>query len=134
MRRFTSIAIASLLFVTASTAGAQPKPGDADWKDEPGKAADPPLIPAPQQQPQNTPPLSTSGTDVVPADRGPSAPPPPIVVDDKDESLRREARLRQLEERIAADERRIRRLDERTKLLRHLKFGAYIQPQLLIES
>src|SRR5262249_53258512 len=77
--------------------------------------------------------LSTSGTDVTPG--GPTTTAPaPIVVEDRDEAARREQRLKQLEERVAADERRIRRLDERTKIWKHLRFEGFIQPQLLVQS
>lgn len=42
--------------------------------------------------------------------------------------------MKALEERVAADERRLRRLDERTKIWKHLRFEGFIQPQLLIQS
>jgi hypothetical protein len=108
---------------------AQPQtPAQPGWpQDNPAQAADPPLIPAPQQP---APPLSTSGTDVQPADRSAA----PVVVQDADENARREAHVKALEERIAADERRLRRLDERTKIWKHLRLEGFIQPQLLIQS
>jgi hypothetical protein len=119
----------------AGRASAQ-QPADPGWKEEPKKAADPPLIPAPvaqQADSSSSSPLSTSGTDLAPA--GPSsATPAPLIVDDKDEIARREARLNALEERVAADERRLRRLDDRTKIWKHLRFEGFIQPQLLVQS
>lgn len=109
------------------------KPADPNWKEDPKKAADPPLIPPPAAQQAEGPPLSTTGTDVAPSGP-PGAAPAPIVVDDKDEAARREARMKALEERVAADERRLRKLDERTKLFKHLRFEGFIQPQLLVQS
>lgn len=133
MIRLARIAVVSLFVLGLSgPALAQERPaqpGSPGWRqDDPAKAADPPLIPAPQQ---SAPPLSTSGTDVQPADREPGA---PGVVDDKDEDARRDAHIKALEGRIAADERRIRRLDERTKIWKHLKLEAFIQPQFLLQS
>jgi hypothetical protein len=118
----------------AGRASAQ-QPADPGWKEEPKRAADPPLIPAPttQQAEATSPPLSTSGTDLTPV--APSgATPAPLIVDDKDEAARRDARIQALEERVAADERRLRRLDERTKIWKHLRFEGFIQPQLLVQS
>ncbi len=109
-------------------APAKPAPGEPGWReDDPAKAADPPLIPAPQA----APPLSTSGTDVQPGDHAAG---PPVVIDDRDEAARRDAHIKALEGRIAADERRIRRLDERTKIWKHLRLEAFIQPQFLLQS
>lgn len=133
--RTARVALASLFVLTlAGRASAQQQPAQSEWKqDDPAKAADPPLIPAPPKQQAEGPPLSTSGTDVAPV--GPSgATPAPLIVDDNDEVARREARMKALEDRVAADERRIRRLDERTKIWKHLRFEGFIQPQLLVQS
>lgn len=140
MVRFARVALVSLFVLgIAGRASAQQQPvqpSDPNWKEDPKKAADPPLIPAPvarEAPPAEGPPLSTSGTDVAPV--GPSgATPAPLIVDDKDEVARREARMKALEERVAADERRLRRLDERTKVWKHLRFEGFIQPQLLVQS
>lgn len=126
------LTVLSILTLTGG-ALAQQQPADPNWKEDPKKAADPPLIPPPAAAPSDGPPLSTTGTDVVPY--GPSgATPAPIVIDDKDDAARRDARIRALEERVAADERRLRKLDERTKMFKHLRFEGFIQPQLLIQS
>jgi len=98
------------------------KADDDSWKN-PAKAADPPLLPGPSQ----SPPTSTSGTDVAPSQ--PSVT-PTIVVSDAEQ----EARIRKLEERIANDERRIQKLEERGRIWKHLKFESFIQPQLLVQS
>jgi hypothetical protein len=60
--------------------------------------------------------------------------PAPLIVDDKDEAARREAHIKSLEERVAASERRIHRLDDRMKIWKHLRFESFIQPQLLVHS
>jgi len=108
---------------TSSSAGAQPSPRSG-LSDESARATDPPLIP------QN-PPLSTSGTDVATPDRQPAT---PIVVGDANADARREARLRKLEDRVAADERRMRRLDDKLRVWKHITLSAYVQPQLLVQS
>ncbi len=91
------------------------------WRAE----ADPPLLPPPA----DTPPTSTSGVDVGPLDvRAPTT----LVVRDEAAESRKDARLRSLEERIAENERRIRRLEERTRPFKNLTLSAYVQPQLLL--
>jgi hypothetical protein len=148
--RFGRVVVASSLVLLgfAGRASAQPAPParpqpsepeparDPAWQtDDPAKAADPPLIPAPHSQsttsPSAMPPLSTSGTDVATGEQGGG---PAVVGGETAESARRDAQMKALELRIAADERRIRRLDERTKVWKHLRFESFIQPQLLIQS
>ena len=100
-----------------------PAQTDDTWK-SPAKAADPPLLPAPAQP---GPPTSTSGSDVATTD---SSVTPAIVVSDKEQ----EARIRKLEERIASDEQRIQKLEERGRIWKHLRFESFIQPQLLVQT
>jgi hypothetical protein len=101
------------------------KHGDS-WK-SPAKAADPPLLPAPG----GGTPTSTSGTDLAPSE-APSA--GAIVVSDKEGEAARDARIRALEARIANDERRMKRLEDRVSIFKNLRFESFIQPQLLIQS
>lgn len=42
--------------------------------------------------------------------------------------------MRELEARLDADEKRVRRLEERQRALRHFKLGAFVQPQVLVQS
>lgn len=100
---------------------------DDSWKN-PAKAADPPLLPAPSQP---GPPTSTSGTDLSPSEPGVT---PAIVVSDKETESKQDARIRALEERAHGDEERIRKLEDRVRILKHLKLESFIQPQLLIQT
>lgn len=137
--RLGRLALVSLFFVTLTgRALAQPAPEPTEappaaagpgWReDDPAKAADPPLIPPPQPP---SPPLSTSGVDVQPAER---TPPPAVAGEDPAAAARREEHVKALENRVRADERRLRKLDERTKIWKHLRFEGFIQPQFLLQS
>ena len=101
----------ALLFVS-SHALAQPVPERVDdgWQN-PGKAADPPVIPAPVPEPDPAPPTA-----------------------ERIHETAQDARMRELEERIARDEKKLRRLQERTSLFDHLTLQSYIQPQFLLQS
>jgi hypothetical protein len=105
-------------------------PPQRPWPESPAKQADSPPIPQPPPT-GDQPPLSASGTDLVPP---PAAAPPAIVLGDQGAGARVESRMRELEARLAADEERMRRDEARTRWLRHLKIGAYVQPQLLVQS
>lgn len=80
-------------------------------------------------------PTSSSGTDLV----APAPPPAPRARAEGGGARRandaeRDERIRELEQRVASDERRLRRLEERSKLWEHLKFESFIQPQLLVQT
>lgn len=132
MRRsllFTVAALAWSGFAEAQTQPAQPAQ-DPTWKkDDPAKDADPPLLPAPSAA--TTTPVSTSGTDISTPD-GPRT--PLILGEDPATSARREAVIRGLEQRLQGAERRLREVEERTSIWRHLRFDGYVQPQLLVSS
>src|SRR5262249_13542284 len=125
--RRACVAVASLtMLLTSAFARAQGAPADDSWKN-PAKAADPPVLPPPPPGP----PTSPSGTDLIPPE---PAAPPTVALPDREEEAKQDARVRALEDRAARDETRIRALEERLGLLRHLKIGAYIQPQFLTQS
>jgi hypothetical protein len=130
MKRARAFCIGLAVSAFAPAAWAQQPP---QWPENPATAADPKPIPRPGAT--DEPPVSASGTDLVP----PTTPPPPTIVlgggaGDAEAAARTEARLRDLEARLAADEERLRRDEARTRWMRYLKIGAYVQPQLLITS
>ena len=115
-------------------------PTAQSWPENPAQAADPPVLPAPPhaQPPAHAPeaPTSTSGSDVVPPG-GALSPAAPIVVVDAEAAKRAEsaeARVKELEGRLAHDEARLRDIEKSTSLLRHLKLMGYVQLQYLLES
>jgi hypothetical protein len=111
-----------------------PAPQPPTWRDDPAKQADPPLLPTPQPQASTEgAATSASGTDVTPERIGP---PSDVVVNavDREAEARQDAKLRELEARLATDERRMRRLEERNRALRFFKLGAFAQPQLIVQS
>jgi hypothetical protein len=122
------VLLGCLLF--SGAAGAQPAPskGPTDSWQNPAKAADPPVLPAPTT---SSPPTSTSGTDLVPAE-APVA--PAIILSDKEAAASKDSRLSALEERVARDEARMSSLEQKLGFLRHLRIGAYVQPQFLTQS
>lgn len=104
---------------------ATPVPPTEPWK-SPAKAADPPPL-----VPSGGTPTSTSGVDVAPTDA-------PVVgatiATDEAAERGQDARIRALEARIAHDERRMKQLEDRASLFKHLRFESFIQPQLLVQS
>ena len=114
----------------SSAAGAQ----QADTWNSPAKAADPPVLAAPSAPATlaapTTLPTSTSGTDIARS----TALLPPSDAGDAQIFAAQELRLRRLEERVANDERQLRRLDDRLGVLKHLTLQAFVQPQLLVQS
>jgi hypothetical protein len=132
MIRVRAIPVAFVLAAVvlfAPRANAQPAPDPAKkWPESPAKEADPPLLPNPTD---DRPPMSSQGTDLTPA-----LPPaqPTIVIGDNEGAARAEAHIRELEARLSADEARLQKDEQRLRVLRYLKIGAYIQPQLLIQS
>ncbi len=131
MRRSRAFSAALFLgaLLLAPAARAQQQQPTPTWPESPAKQADPP--PIPRNPPPEAPPLSASGTDLIPP---PAPAPPAIVLGDEGESKKLEGRLRELEARLSADEDRLRRDEARTRWLRYLKVGAYVQPQLLVQS
>lgn len=123
--RRTAFGLALALTFLPSLALAQSR-GD-DWQ-HPAKAADPPLLPEPQQ-----PPLSTSGSDVAPAART-QQPAPVVVAEPQSGNAQRDLHVQMLEARVEADERRIRRLEERMRFFKNLTLSAYVQAQFLTTS
>ncbi|WP_146648297.1 hypothetical protein [Labilithrix luteola] len=127
-----SIALA-LTSLTSSRAFAQQAPAgtssERPWPENPAKEADPPLIPPPGQ---DRLPTSTSGTELVPPDRERAN---TVVVGTTDTGSPdvRDARIKALEERLAEDEARLNRLDVGQRILKHLTFSGYVQPQLIIQ-
>lgn len=138
VRRLLSCSIVALTLLSgrafAQDAPKEPQPDDPPkdgWQD-PAKAAEPPLLPPPSTMPRaTTPPTSTSGTDVVPST---PATAPPIVTSDRATDAQQDARIRALESRVANDERRIKKLEERFTFFKNLKFESFIQPQFLTQS
>lgn len=146
-RVILTIAVALLATAEASWAGLahaqQPAapataPTAQPWPDSPAQAADPPPLPAPTRAPAPPPepPTSTWGTDVAPPG-GPLLPSTPIVTVDAEAARRAEAadaRVKELEGRLAQDEARLRALEKAASPLRNLKLMGYVQLQYLLES
>jgi hypothetical protein len=106
------------------------------WQESPAKQADPPLLPGPATPAPGAaegPPTSSSGTDVAPSHPAQGGTFTVNAVDPAAEA-QQNAKLRELEARIVADERRMRRLEERVRVLRHVKLGAFAQPQFIAQS
>ncbi|MBX3193292.1 MAG: hypothetical protein KF819_40290 [Labilithrix sp.] len=110
--------------MSAPVARAQ-EPSAPQWPQSPAKAADPPLIPSPNQGPAT----STSGTDVVPPG-GLGTAPPVVVTDPRGDH----GRVRDLENRLALDEARLKTLEDDVGLLRHIKVQGYVQLQYRMQS
>ncbi|HEY8079607.1 MAG TPA: hypothetical protein VIF62_36000, partial [Labilithrix sp.] len=126
--RALPVALVLATFFLAPLARAQQQP-QTNWPENPAKQADPP--PIPKDPPPEPPPLSASGTDLVPP---PAPAPPAIVIGNEEAEKKNEGRIRELEARLAADEERLRRDEAKTRWLRYLKIGAYVQPQFLLQS
>lgn len=140
--RSTPLLAAALALLVPAIAAAQPaQPAPAPQPASP-QAPSPPPAEDPTWKPEADPPpvygpgapgapLSTSGVDVVPSGPPTTA---PLLVGDTDAERRQDLRIRALEARIAADERRLHRIEEKFRPFRHIKLSAFVQPQLLLNA
>jgi hypothetical protein len=121
MRRSSSFALLAALLLPAGQAAAQSTPSPA---------TDATLLPPPNEATPapSTPPTSTTGTDI--ATSAPSA--APVVTSPS--SANTEARLQELEHRVAHDEAQLNELEKRAGIFKHLRLESFIQPQLSVQT
>lgn len=135
----------ALAVVLASPAALAQQPAQPGSVESRANVADPPLVPSPplvpatqpSSPPPEAPPTSASGTDLAPATppaTQPAAQPVVPSAADHETEARQDANMRELEARLDADERRMRRLEERQRALRYFKLGAFVQAQYLAQS